>query len=43
MFGAIYIYIDYLYVLMNILIYILEFKHLHTYYVTMLLNIVSPE
>ena len=43
MFDAIYIYIDYLYVLMNILIYILEFKHLHTYYVTLLLNIVSPE
>ena len=36
-------YIDYRYVIMKILIYILEFKHVRNYSVAMLLNIVSPK
>jgi len=36
-------YIDYRYVIMMILIYILECKHFKNYSVAMLLNIVSPE
>jgi len=36
-------YIDFLYVYMKTLIYILEFKHLRNYSVAMLLNKVSPK
>jgi len=36
-------YINFLYVNMKILIYILEFKHLRNYSVAVLLNIVPPQ